>query len=469
MAKPRTVATPGFLIFCYLTVVLIWGTTWYAMKVSIESFPPIFSAGLRFSAAFPFLLLATWLVPGWKLLPPRGSRWLVGVLTVSYIIIPYAAINYGEQRTSSGLAAIIFASVTVLLVVMSVFAGLAKVHTLQWVAIAAGLGLLTLLVTQAHQQLGVVDFRGPLAIFVAAVLHAASYTLIARFGRGVDVISLEVLPIGLGGVALLLLGGATEQVDLQNATARSWWAVAYLAIIASVFGFGLYFFLLQRMSPVLLSFVFVFFPVVALALSVVVEDLQLTLPMALTAGAILIAFAVAKFAGRPAVETALGTAPVSEELMATIAQYAVREFPDECCGFIIGDRVQPVQNMADVTSDHDGMPWQRTARTGYVLSGADVRTLSDSLDSDEPVRILYHSHPNGKAYFSEEDQRFALFEGNPIFPGVQHLVMGVGPAGVEEARLFDLDAGTVQEIHHWSRGSLRSAVVDYADALRETL
>ena len=249
------------LAVLYICIVLDPGTTWYAMKVSVASFPPLTAAGLRFMCAFPFfLLLAVRLVPGWHLLPPPGSRWMVGLLTLTYVAVPYALINYGEQRTSSGLAAIVFASVTVLLVVMSVLLGTVRVTVAQWSAILVGLGLLVVLVAESRQDLGVTSVAGPTAIFGAAVLHATSYALMAKYGRDVDVISLEVLPIGAGGALLLGVGTVTEHPDFADATRRSWLAIGYLAVVASVIGFALYFFLLQRVSPVLLSFVFIFFP-----------------------------------------------------------------------------------------------------------------------------------------------------------------------------------------------------------------
>jgi drug/metabolite transporter (DMT)-like permease/proteasome lid subunit RPN8/RPN11 len=439
----------------YVGIVLIWGTTWYAMKVSVESLPPLTSAGLRFACAFPFLLLGVWLVPGWRLLPPRGTRWLVGVLTLSYIAVPYALINYGEQRTSSGLAAILFASVTVLLVVLSVLLGTVRVTGPQWLAIAVGLGLLAVLVVSAHQSLGVTSPAGPLAIFAAAVLHALSYALIARYGRNVDVISLEVLPIGLGGLLLLALGGVAEHPDLAEVTGRSWLAVGYLAVVASVIGFALYFYLLQRVSPVLVSFVFVFFPVVALGLSVALEGVRVSPPMAMAVLGVLVAFAVAKTTGAATPDQVPGRErAVLGQLLAQAAAEAVRAFPRECCGFLLDDRIRPAENVADRARAPDGSAWHRTAVTGYVLSPGDIRFLDDSLDGADPVRTLYHSHPNGRAYFSAEDLAHAVVDGAPVFPGVRHLVLGVTADGVQEARLFDLGGGSAEEVQHWDRAAL---------------
>ena len=83
----------------------------------------------------------------------------------------------------------------------------------------------------------------------------------------------------------------------------------------------------------------------------------------------------------------------------------------------------------------------RTAETAYVIDGDDLLELNRTLDGPEPPRVIYHSHPNGKAYFSETDRRVAVdpWEGSPVYP-VQQLVVGIDAHDVVEARLFDWDA-----------------------------
>lgn len=441
------------LALLYLAVVLIWGTTWYGMKVSVETFPPLTAAGLRFTLAFPLLLAGAWLVPGWRLLPPPGSRWLVPLLTVSYVAVPYGLINWGEQRTSSGLAALIFASVTVLLVVLSQLLGTVRVTVAQWCAIVVGLGLLALLVVQSGDALGARDVAGPVAVFGAAALHALSYALIARYGRAATVFSLEVLPIGVGGALLLGAGLLTERADLSSASGRSWLAVAYLAVVASVVGFALYFYLLQRVSPVLLSFVFILFPIVALALSAWLEKLRVTPLMVLTVAAALTAFALAGRSRRdrpelgaavpldPAVDPAM---VLNDDALVRICHEAVAAWPSECCGFVTATGVRPATNVADSATTPDGTAWQRRSTQGYVLGDDDLRYLHDSLDGEDPVRFLYHSHPNGRAYFSEEDTAFALYEGVPVLPlrdwdlAPVPLEVGTADAGAPEAGLAEV-------------------------------
>ena len=55
------------------------------------------------------------------------------------------------------------------------------------------------------------------------------------------------------------------------------------------------------------------------------------------------------------------------------------------------------------------------------------------------MRVIYHSHVDAGAYFSEEDERIALSEGGPAYPGVSYLVVSVTGGKVGEASLFAWD------------------------------
>ena len=135
-------------------------------------------------------------------------------------------------------------------------------------------------------------------------------------------------------------------------------------------------------------------------------------------------------------------------LLSEIYRHAREEFPNECCGWLVGprdgdevSRVRPAVNAYDAGSHPTAT--DRTAETAYVIDGDDLLELNRTLDDPEPPRIIYHSHPNGRAYFSETDRRIAFdpWEGGPAYP-VQQLVVGIDAHEVVEARLFDWDAAS---------------------------
>ena len=102
-------------------------------------------------------------------------------------------------------------------------------------------------------------------------------------------------------------------------------------------------------------------------------------------------------------------------------------------------RVRPCVN-AQGDGDHPTAP-SRDAETAYVIAGEELLALARSFDGPEPARVIYHSHPNGRAYFSAVDHEVAVspWGDGPTYP-VQQLVVGVTAERVIEAKLFDWDA-----------------------------
>jgi proteasome lid subunit RPN8/RPN11 len=119
-------------------------------------------------------------------------------------------------------------------------------------------------------------------------------------------------------------------------------------------------------------------------------------------------------------------------LLEEVYAHARREFPAECCGFLSGpraaaavDRIRPCRK-AQPQGEHPTAS-ARGAETAYVIAGEDLLALARSFDGEQPARVIYHSHPNGRAYFSATDAEVARspWGDGPMYP-VQQLV-GSGP------------------------------------------
>ena len=123
-------------------------------------------------------------------------------------------------------------------------------------------------------------------------------------------------------------------------------------------------------------------------------------------------------------------------------------YPEESCGFLIGptdadlcDEAHPCQNQQNRMHRLDPERFTRDATTAYCLGLKDIRILEDSGGSARPVKIIYHSHVDRGAYFSDEDHRAALFfDGTPTYP-VDYLVISCHKDQVREAKLFRFQDG----------------------------
>lgn len=133
---------------------------------------------------------------------------------------------------------------------------------------------------------------------------------------------------------------------------------------------------------------------------------------------------------------------------------ARKAFPYECCGWMTGprddegrvDAVRPCANQ-QAAGDHPTAA-DRSAETAYVIAGDDLLAFNKAFDSEAPPRVIYHSHPNGRAYFSATDHEVATspWGDGPAYP-VQQLVVGIDESRVTEVALFawsDADGGFVE-------------------------
>ncbi|HLT38845.1 MAG TPA: Mov34/MPN/PAD-1 family protein [Enhygromyxa sp.] len=127
---------------------------------------------------------------------------------------------------------------------------------------------------------------------------------------------------------------------------------------------------------------------------------------------------------------------LSRAVLEGIYRHARATFPKECCGFVIGSgataELVECENWQDRYHAVDPETYPRTAETAYTFGGKDLRRLAESLDSDHPATIVYHSHPRVGAYFSAEDSKAALAAGWPV----DYLVVDCQEHGVVEAVLF---------------------------------
>ena len=144
---------------------------------------------------------------------------------------------------------------------------------------------------------------------------------------------------------------------------------------------------------------------------------------------------------------------IPRSVLKEIYREARRAYPAECCGWLAGPKDGPGVSTvrrcdnAQTSGTHPTLP-DRGVETAYVITGEDLLSLSRSFDSDAPARIIYHSHPNGRAYLSPTDREVAAspWGDGPAYP-VQQLVVGIDHHQVVEAALFtwsDEDAGFIE-------------------------
>ncbi len=124
---------------------------------------------------------------------------------------------------------------------------------------------------------------------------------------------------------------------------------------------------------------------------------------------------------------------------------AEADYPEETCGFVFGEdgalEVHPMENIQNKLHEQDPKTYDRDARTAYYFDPTEMqRVLDEKEKAGIPFRSIYHSHPDHDSYFSDTDSEAASPFGEPLFPGVVHLVYSVREGKVADLKAFDWSA-----------------------------
>lgn len=149
---------------------------------------------------------------------------------------------------------------------------------------------------------------------------------------------------------------------------------------------------------------------------------------------------------------------IPNSVLAAVEDQARAAFPHECCGYLVGpatgtavDAIVACRN-AQADGTHPTAP-ERTAKTGFVIADEELFAFARSFDTPRPARIVYHSHTNGRAYFSSVDRQVARLAQYPV----QHLVVGVTALGVTQSAQFAWvpEVSDFVEVSRWATPVLR--------------
>jgi proteasome lid subunit RPN8/RPN11 len=113
----------------------------------------------------------------------------------------------------------------------------------------------------------------------------------------------------------------------------------------------------------------------------------------------------------------------------TIRAQAEEEYPFESCGVILARgaerRLLRCRNAQNELHARDPQRYPRDARTAYYIDPKDLLRIGDLEREGFAVRVIYHSHVDAGAYFSETDRRQALVGDGPAYPDAVYVVTSV--------------------------------------------
>jgi len=268
------------------TVYLIWGSTYLGIELAGETIPPLFAVADRFLAASMLMFAFTAWRRGTAVL--RIGRGEVAACVLVGALLPgaNAVLFVAERHVPTGLAALIFGSVPLWIVLLRTIAG-DRPAPAALAGVIVGFGGLVLLVRPS----GGAPLWGLLLVVGAATMWAAGSFLSRRVHLPQDSFAATSYAMLFGGLILMPIALATTHPHFSEFSGRSIFGFFYLVTFGSVVGFTAYVWLLDN-APIgrVATYAYVN-PVVAIALGAIVLHESITSTM--LAGAAIVLACVA--------------------------------------------------------------------------------------------------------------------------------------------------------------------------------
>lgn len=276
-------------ILIWFILCLIWGTTWIFIKVGLEDLPPIGFAAVRFLLAVIILgiLIKLQGIP----LPKTAREWkliaLTGVLQFSF---NYSAVFWSEVYISSGLAAVLQATITVFgLLLAWIFLPRERITRLKIFAVCVGIAGVAVIFLDQLRVENLMAFAGSVAIVAGAYAAAQASILIKAKGGAIHPASL-VFSQMICGLPLIIIYSLIQEGNPLNFhwTWRAVICVLYLTILGTIAAFWLYYWLLSKIESTKAMMISLVTPLIAVVVGAIFLDERLP-PQTFFGGVLIIA------------------------------------------------------------------------------------------------------------------------------------------------------------------------------------
>jgi drug/metabolite transporter (DMT)-like permease len=299
-----------------LSIYIIWGSTYLAIRFAVDTLPPFLMAGIRFT--IPGLIFYIWQRQRGEPAPSR-FHWRSAVLIGFFLLAAgNGVVSWAEQRVVSGVTALLIGSMPVWMVLIdSIWTRSHRPTRATLAGVLLGLvGIVLLiapsLVEGSENQL---DLVGVLVVLMGTL----SWTIGSLYSRSAVLPKSPLLGTGMemlaGGLILLLWGTVTgewSRLELAQVSTRSFLALLYLIVFGSMVGFSSYTWLLRNApTPLVSTFAYVN-PLIAVLLGSLLADEPLTVNILISALVIVSAVFLintARSRPQPDVSSSLSYAP----------------------------------------------------------------------------------------------------------------------------------------------------------------
>jgi len=256
-----------------VTVCLVWGTTYLAIRIALESIPPLLMAGMRYTTAGAALALILG-ARGERL--PRPRAWpSLGVLGVLLLGLGNGGVVWAEQTVPSGLTAVLVATAPFWLTGIDVASGGERLTRRRAIGLLIGFaGIVALVWPELEFGNRPAFLVGLVASQIACVGWAVGSLCARRRGHGhardENVLATAAFEMLFGGLALLVAAAVHHEYASLTFTPRSASALGYLIVFGAIIGFTAYAYALKHLPVAVVSLYAYVNPVIAVFLGVMI-------------------------------------------------------------------------------------------------------------------------------------------------------------------------------------------------------
>jgi len=294
----------------WITICLVWGTTYLGIRVALETFPPALLGGIRFTIAGTLLTL--WLALRGRPLPPPRHWAPLAIAGTLLLGVGNGLVVLAEQWVPSGIAAVMVASAPFWMAGMEAMAHGGEPLTARTaIGLCVGFSGIVLLVwpnITAPSGAGHAFLLGIVALQAACIGWSAGSTYTKRYAPPTDALTASALQMLFGGVVMLALGTAIGEWSRVTLTVRSATAELYLIVVGSWIGYSAYVYALQHLPVSTVSMYAYVNPVIAVLLGTWLLDEPFGMRVVIASAMVLAGIAIVRSAKRE-IRVGLGDGP----------------------------------------------------------------------------------------------------------------------------------------------------------------
>jgi len=285
------------IILGYILICILWGSTWVAIRIGLDTVTPLLSAGIRFLIA-SVLFYGLIKIRGLKIQTDRVAIKIYIILGLFSFVIPFGLVYWAEQYIESALASLLFGVFPFATILFSrIMMRNYQIGPYKAAAVIIGFGGVFLIFSENLSFNFSNDFLGSAAVFISAIMQGWIAVTMKKEGKHLNPVSLNLVPLLIAGVIMTLGGLIFEDMSKVYFSVSSTGAIVYLALFGTVFTFSIYYWLMKQIDVVLLSLSTFITPIVSVVLGFLILGERLSTRALIGGGLVLSGILISNLKG----------------------------------------------------------------------------------------------------------------------------------------------------------------------------